>query len=116
MSLLYQGRQIFFGSVHTAKKYFTDLGFICPDRANTADFLTSLTKPAERVVREGYEDRVPRSPEDFARIWKSSTERANLQREIIDYENKMPPWQKAIEELRSSVKQEKPIRQYACHP
>jgi ATP-binding cassette, subfamily G (WHITE), member 2, PDR len=74
VTLLYEGRQIYFGPAGSAAAYFQELGFEKPERATTADFLTSLTNPAERVIREGYEDRVPRSAEEFATTWKQSLE------------------------------------------
>ncbi|KAG4223645.1 hypothetical protein PC116_g27891 [Phytophthora cactorum] len=43
-----QGRQIFSGPAKDAKQYFIDLGFECPERQTTADFLTAVTDPNER--------------------------------------------------------------------
>lgn len=40
VTVLYEGRQIYFGRIHDAKKFFIDMGFECPDRQTTADFLT----------------------------------------------------------------------------
>ncbi|KUJ17815.1 putative ABC transporter [Mollisia scopiformis] len=85
VAVLYEGRQIYFGSCTEAKDYFVNMGFECPDRQTTADFLTSMTSSLERVVREGYADRVPRSPDEFARVWKSSPEYANLRKEVDMY-------------------------------
>ena len=86
--VLYQGHQIFFGRTTTAKKYFLDMGFICPDRQTDADFLTSMTSHLERLVQPGYQDRVPRAPEEFAARWKASTERAELVRDMDEYDTK----------------------------
>jgi hypothetical protein len=36
------------------------------ERQTTADFLTSLTSPAERIVKPGFENMVPRTPDEFA--------------------------------------------------
>ncbi|KAK5110105.1 hypothetical protein LTR62_006239 [Meristemomyces frigidus] len=88
--VLYEGRQIFFGSCGKAKGYFESLGFDCPDRQTTADFLTSMTSPQERVIRSGFENRVPRTPDDFAAAWKKSTEREALMGEIDRYEKQYP--------------------------
>ncbi|KAI1484553.1 ABC-2 type transporter-domain-containing protein [Biscogniauxia mediterranea] len=74
VTLLYEGRQIYFGPTNSASDYFVKLGFLRPARAATADFLTSVTNPDERIIREGFEDRVPRSPEEFESVWKQSTE------------------------------------------
>ena len=76
--LLYEGRQIYFGPTTAAKDYFVNLGFVCAERATTGDFLTSLTNPAERMVREGFESRVPRTPDEFAVVWKKSEARQLL--------------------------------------
>lgn len=82
MTLLYEGRQIYFGPINAAKKFFVDIGFMCSDLATTADFLTSLTNPAERNIREGYELRVPQTPEEFEDVWRASDDRARLMEEI----------------------------------
>ncbi|KFA51049.1 hypothetical protein S40293_10105 [Stachybotrys chartarum IBT 40293] len=90
VSLLYEGRQIYFGPTALAKQYFTAIGYRCPDRQTTADFLTSLTNPAERVVLEGYDDKVPRTPDEFAAVWKSSDLRAQLMDKIHRFEQEHP--------------------------
>ncbi|KAK4549777.1 hypothetical protein LTR36_005078 [Oleoguttula mirabilis] len=88
--VLYEGRQIYFGRTTEARAYFENLGFQCPDRQTTADFLTSMTSSQERVVKPGYENRVPRTPDDFAAAWKSSLERKQLMEDIEAYEHKYP--------------------------
>ena len=88
--MLYEGRQIYFGNIHAAKTFFVNLGFECPERQTTADFLTSLTSPSERIVRPGYERSTPRTPDEFAAAWKKSEDHANLMREIEEYEQLYP--------------------------
>ncbi|KAH7121362.1 ABC-2 type transporter-domain-containing protein [Dactylonectria macrodidyma] len=88
--VLYEGRQIFFGCTTAAKEYFTKLGFDCPDRQTVPDFLTSMTSPQERIVRPGFEGRVPRTPDEFAAAWKASTAYVDLQREIEEYKTAHP--------------------------
>lgn len=88
--VLYEGRQIYFGRTTEARDYFENLGFQCPDRQTTADFLTSMTSAQERVVRPGWEHRVPRTPDDFAAAWKNSPERKQLMQDIEAYEQKFP--------------------------
>ncbi|KIM94629.1 hypothetical protein OIDMADRAFT_106686 [Oidiodendron maius Zn] len=83
--VLYEGRQIFFGRVDAAKQYFVDLGFECLARQTTPDFLTSMTSPQERVVRAGFENMVPRTPDEFAVAWKNSVAYKVLQSEIEEY-------------------------------
>lgn len=85
VSVLYEGYQIFFGEINEAKQFFIDMGYECPDRQTTADFLTSITSPLERVARKGFENKVPRTPEDFERYWKASAQYAHLMTEIDEY-------------------------------
>lgn len=54
----------FFLAIH-AKKYFINMGYECPQRQTTPDFLTSLTNAAERIVRTGFEEKVSRTSKEF---------------------------------------------------
>lgn len=84
--VLYEGRQIYFGRCDEARAYFEKLGFWCPERQTTADFLTSMTSSLERVEREGFEGKCPRTPDEFAACWKKSDEYAALRKEIEQYD------------------------------
>ncbi|ATZ56652.1 hypothetical protein BCIN_13g04870 [Botrytis cinerea B05.10] len=88
--VLYEGRQIYFGPCHEAKSFFIDMGFVCPPYQTTADFLTSLTNPDERIIQPGFEFRVPRTPEEFVMVWKTSRHYARLMQELEAYENEFP--------------------------
>lgn len=88
--VLYEGYQIYFGKTREARAYFENMGFVCPGRQTDSDFLTSMTSSQERIVREGWEDKVPRTPEDFAARWKKSSEREQLLREIEIYNQENP--------------------------
>lgn len=104
VTVLYEGRQIYFGHKDAAKKYFTDLGYHCPDRETTADFLTSLTNPLERVVEPGFESKVPRTPVEFAGVWKQSAARAQLLREIKTFEEAYPMQGHQLKQLKAARK------------
>jgi len=82
--LLYEGYQIFSGDAKTAKDYFVRMGYTCPQRQTTADFLTSLTNPKEREVTPGFEEKVPRTPEEFYNYWQNSPERHAVVKKIDD--------------------------------
>ncbi|KAI0548730.1 ABC-2 type transporter-domain-containing protein [Xylaria curta] len=90
VTVLYEGRQIFFGRADEAKQYFVNLGFECPARQTTPDFLTSMTSPIERIVRDGFKGKVPRTPDEFAEAWRNSVEYRNLQEEIEEYKKEHP--------------------------
>ncbi|CAN3356086.1 pleiotropic ABC efflux transporter of multiple drugs Cdr1p [Diutina catenulata] len=83
--LLYEGYQIYFGKTRDAKQYFINMGWECPQRQTTADFLTSLTNPAERSPLPGYENKVPRSAKEFEEYWRASPEYKALCTEIDDH-------------------------------
>ncbi|CUS08270.1 unnamed protein product [Tuber aestivum] len=90
VTVLYEGRQIYFGSTENAKRFFTDMGFHCPERQTTADFLTSLTSPSERQAKPGFENRVPRTPDEFVEAWKKSDEYQKLLQDIAAYKEEFP--------------------------
>ncbi|KAL4929759.1 ABC-2 type transporter-domain-containing protein [Aspergillus undulatus] len=90
VTVLYEGHQIYFGRTGDAQRFFTEMGFVCPPRQTTADFLTSLTSPSERRVRPGYEDKVPRTPVEFAQRWRNSPECGLLMQEIEAFDQEYP--------------------------
>jgi ATP-binding cassette subfamily G (WHITE) protein 2 (PDR) len=90
VTVLYEGRQIFFGPAKHARNYFERIGFECPATQTTPDFLTSMTSPSERRVRAGFENTTPRTSDDFAKCWKESPERLQLLQDINDYSRAHP--------------------------
>ncbi|KAK7055288.1 ABC-2 type transporter-domain-containing protein [Favolaschia claudopus] len=94
--VLYEGRQIWFGPTERAKEFWTSRG------KTTADFLTSLSNPAERIVAEGFENRVPRTPDEFAHVWRESAEYQALVAEIQEYNAEYPLGGAALAQFRSS--------------
>ncbi|KAJ9614979.1 hypothetical protein H2200_001053 [Cladophialophora chaetospira] len=70
--VLYEGHQIYFGSIESACPYFEKMGWSCPARQTTPDFLTSITNPSERQPRPGCEDTVPRTAIEFEQYWQKS--------------------------------------------
>ncbi|CAJ2504653.1 Uu.00g120470.m01.CDS01 [Anthostomella pinea] len=114
--VLYEGRQIFFGRADEAKQYFINLGFECPARQTTPDFLTSMTSPLERVIRDGFKGRVPRTPDEFAARWKESLEYHALQVEIEEYKTEHPINGPDAEMFRASKRQQQAKAQRAKSP
>jgi len=77
--VIHSGRMIYFGPTALARQYFIDMGFEPANRQTTADFLVSVTDRLGRNPRSGWEDRVPRSPEEFSRYYvESDVGRHNL--------------------------------------
>lgn len=72
--VLYEGRQIYFGPVESARTYFERMGWSCPPRQTTPDFLTSVTNPSERQPRSDFDGKVPITAIEFEAYWRSSEE------------------------------------------
>ncbi|KAL9601178.1 MAG: hypothetical protein Q9219_002678 [cf. Caloplaca sp. 3 TL-2023] len=114
VTVLYEGRQIYFGNIHAAKTFFLDLGFECPPRQTTADFLTSLTNPAERVVRKGFEGKIPCTPDDFAAVWQNSEDRVRLLQQITEFDTQYPIGGPSLDEFKHSRKAFQARSQYVA--
>ena len=98
--LLYEGREIYFGPANKAREFFEIQGWYCPPRQTTGDFLTSITNASERQCREGMEDQVPRTVEDFERYWRESAEFKTLKRDMDAYEQEFPAGPAAAQGLQ----------------
>ncbi|KAL1796346.1 hypothetical protein ACET3X_004886 [Alternaria dauci] len=83
--ILHEGRQIYFGDVHAAKGFFEAMGFVCPSRQTVAEFLVSITDQSARVVREGCENQVPRTAQEFQDRWRASADYHNLRLAIDEH-------------------------------
>ena len=79
--LIDEGKCLYYGSTEDAAAYFEGLGFARPARWTTADFLTSVTDEHERNIKEGWEDRIPRSVEQFEAAYRQSE---NFQKNLKD--------------------------------
>nr|CAA93140.1 ATP-binding cassette multidrug transporter [Aspergillus nidulans] len=103
VTVLYEGRMIFFGPTGTAKEYFERMGWVCPARQTTGDFLTSITNPLERKARAGMEDVVPKTPKDFEIYWRQSPEYKTLLGEMTGVRDQHPTGndEQASAELRA---------------
>jgi ABC-type multidrug transport system ATPase subunit/ABC-type multidrug transport system permease subunit len=84
--LIDEGKCLYYGRAEDAKKYFMELGFECPERWTTADFLTSVTDEHERSVREGWEDRIPRTAGEFSDAYRRSEDYQKNLRDIDEFE------------------------------
>ncbi|CAI2034515.1 hypothetical protein SEUBUCD650_0I00120 [Saccharomyces eubayanus] len=83
VTLLYAGRQIYYGPVEEAEAYFERIGYERPPRQSTPEFLTALTDSnGLHIVKHGFENKVPKSAEEFEKLWKDSPELAKLERDI----------------------------------
>ncbi|KAG7694129.1 hypothetical protein KL948_003099 [Ogataea haglerorum] len=84
VTVLYNGRQIYFGPIEDAVDYFQRLGFVKGARETSAEFLTSVTDPLARKVASGFEHKVPRNADEFEARWRSSPEFDALMKKIAE--------------------------------
>ena len=84
--LIDEGKCLYYGPTEDAAAYFEGLGFARPPRWTTADFLTSVTDEHERNISEGYEDRIPRSAEQFEAAYRQSDIYQKNVQDITDLE------------------------------
>ncbi|AJU80986.1 ATP-binding cassette transporter snq2 [Saccharomyces cerevisiae] len=107
VTVLYSGKQIYFGLIHEAKPYFAKMGYLCPPRQATAEFLTALTDPnGFHLIKPGYENKVPRTAEEFETYWLNSPEFAQMKKDIAAYKEKVNT-EKTKEVYDESMAQEK---------
>ena len=92
------GRCIFFGPRERAKSYFEELGFECPPRQTTADFLTAVTDPYARVIKDGFTDKVPRTAEEFERYFQSSADAKSNFKSIASFQSEIQNKQRVASE------------------
>jgi ATP-binding cassette, subfamily G (WHITE), member 2, PDR len=78
------------------------MGFYCLPRQTTADFLTSLTNPEECRPRPGFEGKVPRTADEFARVWRDSEERKELLKEIEQFNGEFPEDGEHLQKFRQA--------------
>ena len=76
-----EGKEIYYGPMKEARPFMEELGFFCDDGANVADFLTGVTVPSERKIRDGFEDRFPRTADDIRAAYEKSSIKANMEAE-----------------------------------
>ncbi|PIL29236.1 ATP-binding cassette transporter [Ganoderma sinense ZZ0214-1] len=105
--VIYEGRQVYMGPANRARQYFIDMGYEPANRQTTADFLVAVTDPNGRIVRQGYEQRVPRTAAEFADYFRKS-EYAQLNASDVDaYRAEFVGKPERIAHYKSSVKLER---------
>lgn len=82
--VLDEGEQVYYGPRARARPFMEEAGFVCREGSNVADFLTGVTVPTERRVREGYESHFPRNKETLREAYEKSPIHADMTAEY-DY-------------------------------
>ncbi|KAH6717959.1 atrB, ABC transporter [Leptodontidium sp. MPI-SDFR-AT-0119] len=77
--VLDEGKEIYYGPMKQARRFMEELGFVCRDGANVADYLTGVTVPTERMIKDGFDKRFPRTPEDIRAQYEKSGVKAEME-------------------------------------
>lgn len=84
--VLDEGEQVYYGPRDQARPFMEDAGFVCREGSNVADFLTGVTVPTERRIREGYENQFPRNKDSLRELYEKSPIYSQMTTEY-DYPN-----------------------------
>ena len=84
--VLDEGEQVYYGPRAQARPFMEDAGFVCREGSNVADFLTGVTVPTERRIREGYENQFPRNKDSLRELYEKSPIYSQMTTEY-DYPN-----------------------------
>lgn len=106
--LIEDGKCAYFGRTEDAKSYFEQLGFVCPPRWTTPDFLTTVSDIHARHVKEGWEDRIPRSAEEFQSAYRKSDVHKRSLADIEDFEKEI----QENEHERQAARERAPKKNY----
>ena len=81
-----EGRMVFSGPADEAKEYFQSLGYYCPERQTTADFLTACTDPNERRFQDKFEGPIPKGSIELEKAFRESDAYKRLLQDVESYE------------------------------
>jgi ATP-binding cassette subfamily G (WHITE) protein 2 (SNQ2) len=103
-----EGRMVYSGPAVEAKAYFQDLGYYCPDRMTTADFLTECTDPNARKFRQDFNRPVPKGPVELEAAFHGSSHFQEILRDIESYEQALKDSEYAhAREFKNTVQESK---------
>jgi ABC-type multidrug transport system ATPase subunit len=102
--LIEEGKCAYFGRSEDAKAYFENLGFECPPRWTTPDFLTTVSDPHARRVKDGWKDRIPRSAEQFEQAYRRSDVYRSALQDVEDFEKEIEEHKQEWEAARAKMK------------
>ncbi|OEJ83075.1 ATP-dependent permease PDR12 [Hanseniaspora osmophila] len=79
VTVIYNGKQIYMGPAEEGVEYFTNMGWVKPNRMTSPEFLTSVTLDYDnRVldVKPGFEASIPKNSDEFLDYWVNSPQYA----------------------------------------
>lgn len=108
VSVIDEGRCIYYGPRDQSRRYFEELGYHSPARQTTADFVTAVTDPNQVQFRSGFENKAPRTSVEREQAWKASSLYKALLEEVEAYEHAVRTDEiREAENLKNRVRAEK---------
>lgn len=104
--VLDEGKQIYFGPRQDAVPFMKSLDFLRESGSNSADFLTGVTVPTERLIAPGFEESFPRTADEVLAAFERSPMKPKMLEECLAYSSS----QEAVDNtalFRESVAHEK---------
>lgn len=83
--VLDEGKQVYYGPREDAVPFMQDRGFVKRPGANSADFLTGVTVPTERIVAPGFGDSFPRTANSLLAAYMASSIMPRMLAECGEY-------------------------------
>ncbi|KAI9794245.1 MAG: hypothetical protein M1816_006171 [Peltula sp. TS41687] len=80
--VLDEGKEIYYGPMEDARPFMESLGFVCDPSANVADFLTGVTVPTERRIREDFVYRFPRTADAIREEYQKTLIKTDMDKEL----------------------------------
>ncbi|QSZ29046.1 hypothetical protein DSL72_003556 [Monilinia vaccinii-corymbosi] len=103
-----EGRMVYSGPAGDAKNYFERLGYYCPPRQTTADFLTACTDPVQRQFQKNFHGPIPKGPIELERAFRESEDYRLLLEDVKSYERMLHETDHAdARQFKGSVKEAK---------
>ncbi|KAH3902153.1 uncharacterized protein SCDLUD_001966 [Saccharomycodes ludwigii] len=109
-TVLYNGKQIYFGPAEKAVAYFEKMGWVKPSRMTSPEFLTSVTVDFDNrtlEIKPGFEDKVAKNSQEFVDYWLNSPDYQEALQMYDDYVSAHPAdeTRKRLEEATAQRKQ-----------
>lgn len=80
--VLDEGKQIYYSSRAQARPFIEKLSFIYDDAANVVDFLTNVTIPTKRKIRDGFKARFLRNADSLCKQYERLLIKAKMDKEL----------------------------------
>ena len=70
---IYEGRMVYYCLTSLARQYFINMSYHPASQQTIPGFLIAVTDHNARIVSKGYENHVPRTPDEFAEHYCKSS-------------------------------------------